>query len=394
MSRHTPRPGYEEQKRKLLSKHSDVDLRTSQDPLSLTCGIRARAAFNLDRFANAPPLSQQPEIFDKAMGWLLPNWTTSTKAAYLVDKRRSPKPIWYRILQQSDLLMRLKLRKTCKAFRKLYEKVDFDELDLSRVVFDTRYPKRIHVLDYVLTSQYRTSRRMFGPERKKVVAAGGVFFQVIVNNLFKRPPYVPSNLFLGSPPGDPSTIYCGVKTPGGKTSVEVLDVDIGDTAQELMWIERWTSLRSLKNPVFQEAIWWKRQCADKEWDAAEGELIMSRVPVGTSKEYLKYARWEALSLDGEGMDDTFTLEDVSHIVAGRYRSPSTKIGSWSKDFSTVSESASGGRYMMLQSFGSLGWLLMEAVHPSLELMYAYFPVQHSSLISHVPLLGRWKFDEE
>ena len=48
--------------------------------------------------------------------------------------------------------------------------------------------------------------------------------------------------------------------------------------------------------------------------------------------------WQREVLDGEGLDDTFTLQDIAHIVTGRFKSPSGAFKGWSHDFASVSTS--------------------------------------------------------
>lgn len=57
------------------------------------------------------------------------------------------------------------------------------------------------------------------------------------------------------------------------------------------------------------------------------------------------SEWEEEKLDvddGEGLDDRFTLADVSEIIAGRFKRQSSNPSTWSTSFATVS------RYSQMQ----------------------------------------------
>ncbi|KAK4699742.1 hypothetical protein P7C70_g6517, partial [Phenoliferia sp. Uapishka_3] len=387
----------DEEKRHVFIEQASIDLPSTLDPLEITYGSLARAARNVHRYANAQPQPAHLRAESNPVGWFLPRWTTSTMLASAEESRC--KSIWYLILQASPLLSRLALRDTCRILRRMYEKVDFDELDLSRVVLNARYPDRIYVLDYFVTSrETKLNERhsvfrptpvprlreisKLGPERRKVVTVGDIFFELFNYEHFEKPPYVELSVHESA-----VTYGLGVVTPSsGKHLIENLSNDDQDytifsdkslTPKQYVsmgrppcHVERWVSGRCLNSPIFEAAVKVRNLEAIREYgEVPEEKGALRRIPVMGMK---GYAEWEATSLEGEGMDDTFTIEDVSQMVVGRFLPPSNIITSWSDEYARPSNrwGTEAPIYLMLQGgFGSNRWLPMNAVKPDLDVIW-------------------------
>ncbi|KAL8290366.1 hypothetical protein RQP46_002624 [Phenoliferia psychrophenolica] len=286
------------------------------------------AAQSLHDYSTSPPIAAQTaKLRSEAVGWMLPNWKASTTMRCVGNAS-----VWYDVMKYADQLSRLAMRDSCSTFKRLYAELDFDELNLSRVAFNCRYKKRIYALDYralkmsslddktapitIAAVPVLREIRAFGRERGKVVQRGSIFFSLLT---FGWPATLSPDKFAGK--SDPSTQYCFAETPAKRTLIE--------------WLHY----------------------PDDE-----------RIPVTLTLVYDEYRTWESEALDGEGLDDTFTLEQISQIVAGRYESPSSRITSWGDNFRQDRCERPRdicNQYMMLQDLG-IGWYLMTASEPELD----------------------------
>ncbi|KAL8290622.1 hypothetical protein RQP46_002880 [Phenoliferia psychrophenolica] len=382
-----------------------------------------RAAQSLHLYSTSPPIAAQTaKLRSEAVGWMLPNWKTSTTVRFLGNAS-----VWYDVMKYADRLSRLAMRDSCSAFKRLYEELDFDELDLSRVAFNCRYKKRIYVLDYramrvvdphdplllqsLAAVPVLREIRAFGRERAKVVLSGSIFFSLLCVRSFGRPPSLAPDKFTGT--SDPWTQFCGIKTPAKHTLLEWVHYPDDDrtsrplspsvlriprpgsygflTDSDVSHIERWTSSRNQSQRILQDSIRYRKNQAPEYITLTAKVLpagadlsnyrqilqsgtylcqstITTRVPVTTTPQYDTYRTWECEALDGECLDDTFTLEQISQIVTGRYGGPSYKITTWSdhfiRDFAELHRDI-GNQYMMLQDLG-IGWYLMTASQPELD----------------------------
>ncbi|KAL8290633.1 hypothetical protein RQP46_002891 [Phenoliferia psychrophenolica] len=339
-----------------------------------------KAAQSLHLYSTSPPIAAQTaRLRSEAVGWMLPNWKTSTTVRFFGNAS-----VWYDVMKYADRLSRLAMRDSCSVFKRLYAELDFDELDLSRVAFNCRYKKRIYVLDYRALSMIDPCDplllgslsavpilreiRALGRERGKVVLCGSIFFSLLCVRSFGRPPTLSPDKFDGTP--DPSTRHCGIETPAKHTLLESLHYSDNDWNTHPVspsvpriplsydkeidagyhHMERWTSLRNQSARIVQDAI-----------------MCRSMLSRGYATSFV-LVTWESEALDGEGLDDTFTLEQISQIVAGRYGGPSSKITSWSDNYTHERSERPRdlrNQYMMLQDLG-IGWYLMTASGPELD----------------------------
>ncbi|KAL8290648.1 hypothetical protein RQP46_002906 [Phenoliferia psychrophenolica] len=399
-------------------------------PLSLGASLARQphlskfvTAQSLHLYSTSPPIgAQTAKLRSEAVGWMLPSWKTLTTVRFVGNAS-----VWYEIMKHADRLSRLAMRDSCSTFKRLYEELDFDELDLSRVAFNCRYKKRIYALDYralrtivphdpslrVTLSAVPVLReiRAFGRERAKVVMSGSIFFSLLCVRPFGRPPTLSPDKYNGT--SDPSTRHCGIETPAKHTLLESIHYPENDWNTRPIspsvpriplsydraidaghsHMERWTSLRNQSARIVQDAMLCRSKLSreyaptlvlviprDAALDPSNLDEVLAcgttssqstaymRIPVTLSPEYGEYRAWESEALDGEGLDDTFTLEQISQIVAGRYGGPSSKITSWSDNY--IHDLPERPRdiqnhYMMLQDLG-IGWYLMTASHPELD----------------------------
>lgn len=78
-------------------------------------------------------------------------------------------------------------------------------------------------------------------------------------------------------------------------------------------------------------------------------------------------KWEAEALDGEGLEDTFTLKEVAHIVTGRFKGSSSTFSNWSDGFAEISQAWRKGGPLLLSLYPHIhGWLAMDATFPYIE----------------------------
>ncbi|KAK4697953.1 hypothetical protein P7C70_g8125, partial [Phenoliferia sp. Uapishka_3] len=146
-------------------------------------------------------------------------------------------------------------------------------------------------------------------------------------------------------------------------------------------VERWTHEENLSTPILKlaeeirdsaamrdSALSEELKAGDVRWEAGGKKGPRPSEPTLDSDESIE---WETEHLDGEGLHDTFILEEVAQIVSGRYKSPSLKTKSWSDGFSNVSTAwkSEGPLYIILHPH-IFGWLTMDATFPVLEDMRA------------------------
>ncbi|KAL8290361.1 hypothetical protein RQP46_002619 [Phenoliferia psychrophenolica] len=234
------------------------------------------AAQSLHDYSTSPPIAAQTaKLRSEAVGWILPNWKTSTTLRFVGNAS-----VWYDVMKHADRLSRLAMRDSCLTFKRLYAELDFDELDLTRVAFNCRYKKRIYALDYrtlkmgslddkaapsiIAAVPVLREIRAFGRERSKVVQRGSIFF------MFDRPRSIPAHQYFGT--YDPSTSYCCIETPGKHTLIGWLlypadDVNTRPLSHPVPRIppspttddfahfhtERWTSTRNRSGATIQQA---------------------------------------------------------------------------------------------------------------------------------------------
>ncbi|KAL8290367.1 hypothetical protein RQP46_002625 [Phenoliferia psychrophenolica] len=387
------------------------------------------AAESLHLYSTSPPIAAQTaKLRSEAVGWMLPNWKTSTTVRCVGNAS-----VWYDVMKNADRLSRLAMRDSCSTFKRLYEELDFDELDLSRVAFNCRYKKRIYALDYralelsslddeaapIIIAAVPVLReiRAFGRERSKVVLCGSIFFSFLCMRAFGRPLSVSPAKFDGTV--DPSTRFCGINTPAKRALVEWIHYAADDRQTRPLWppvprmppsistfiesgeshIERWTSIRNTSfQPIVLSMLFRSRS---REYSPAtimvvrqEGYVAQPDVDrifesgsyirqssvnirniVSVAPEYEEYRAWESEALDGDGLDDTFTLEQISQIVTGRYKGPSSAITSWGNSYIQDEDVLQcprdiSNQYLMLLDLG-IGWYPMTASRPELDDLWIF-----------------------
>lgn len=121
----------------------------------------------------------------------------------------------------------------------------------------------------------------------------------------------------------PSELYSGVKDLGTARTHQIVG------AVRDAYFERWTSKRNTQSVLFRTAF--ARRTSTCATDAVTklgythnpltGNLDRPKTPPKTTWKIQLWDQifWEEQKLDAEGLDDSFTIEDIAQIVAGRYR---------------------------------------------------------------------------
>ncbi|KAK4704319.1 hypothetical protein P7C70_g1890, partial [Phenoliferia sp. Uapishka_3] len=343
-----------------------------------------------------------------SVGWELPDWRTKTMMPSALE--HTGRGVWFRVFQLAeDEISRCALRDSCTTLQQISIDFELHRLSLHRVVFDGRNPKRILSLHYVAVKApgegegfvaYPVMRELvkggrerfssFMPLRIRRFGFFGEWSLSLKYDLsgFRRPPYVSVADWQGLQP------HTGIRTPAGHLLSENMKmrdtVLCGRSGKENDGghcnLERWMDLRNLRTPVVKLAedarkvAALERQNLEREfnrhmsrWERAGRERdIENRGP----KPFYPWKApqyddasivWEADTLDGEGMYDTFTLDAISQIVSGRFKSPSSTLKTeWSDNFSSVSKAwnPEGPLYILLHPWG-FGWLPMDATFPAI-----------------------------
>ncbi|KAL8293570.1 hypothetical protein RQP46_000271 [Phenoliferia psychrophenolica] len=187
---------------------------------------------------------------------------------------------------------------------------------------------------------------------------------------FERPPYI-------SPPDwsgfySPHTRELGVCTPSGHTLVEkkpqrdTMFCGRSGKDHEEGQIFRADYERKVHARALED-LWEKSDQRLANWTRSKKANRGPR-PVEVQKPDERPAiQWEGEALDGEGMDDTFTLQAIAEIVTGRFKGRSPTLSHWSDQFSTFSTAwtPDGPLYILLHPHVQ-GFMSLYAPFPAIE----------------------------